>query len=68
MDPEWLKFKCSRRQELVIGGFTDPGGSRIGFGALLVGHYERQRLVRRKGRHRLRPQDSGGICAQAWTV
>lgn len=37
---DWLKFKCVNRQELVIGGFTDPGGSRKGFGALLLGYYE----------------------------
>jgi bifunctional non-homologous end joining protein LigD len=36
----WLKFKCVKEQEFVIGGFTDPQGSRIGFGALLVGYYE----------------------------
>lgn len=36
----WLKFKCSASQELVIGGFTAPSGSRKGFGALLVGYYE----------------------------
>ncbi len=42
--PQWLKFKCSRRQELVIGGFTAPQGSRTGFGALLVGYYERGKL------------------------
>ncbi|MFI2200340.1 non-homologous end-joining DNA ligase [Streptomyces sp. NPDC020192] len=41
----WLKFTCDRRQELVIGGFTDPRGSRTDFGALLVGYYEKQRLV-----------------------
>lgn len=35
----WLKVKCSHRQEFVIGGFTDPGGSRTGFGALLLGYY-----------------------------
>jgi bifunctional non-homologous end joining protein LigD len=35
---EWLKFKCSLGQELVIGGFTEPKGSRIGFGALLLGY------------------------------
>jgi bifunctional non-homologous end joining protein LigD len=33
----WLKTKCIRRQEFVIGGFTDPEGSRAGIGALLVG-------------------------------
>ncbi|MBL26189.1 MAG: ATP-dependent DNA ligase [Rhodospirillaceae bacterium] len=37
---DWLKFKCQHGQELVIGGFTEPHGSRKGFGALLVGYYE----------------------------
>ena len=37
---DWLKFKCSNEQELVIGGFTAPRGSRTDFGALLVGYYE----------------------------
>lgn len=37
---KWLKFKCVHQQELVIGGFTDPQGSRVGFGALLTGYYE----------------------------
>jgi bifunctional non-homologous end joining protein LigD len=37
---DWLKFKCVREQELVIGGFTPPKGSRKSFGALLVGYYE----------------------------
>jgi bifunctional non-homologous end joining protein LigD len=36
----WLKFKCVRGQEFVIGGWTDPGGSRSGFGSLLLGYYE----------------------------
>lgn len=36
---KWLKFKCTAQQELVIGGFTDPKGERIGFGALLLGYY-----------------------------
>lgn len=36
----WLKFKCVEQQELVIGGFTDPEGERVGFGALLVGYYD----------------------------
>ncbi len=35
----WRKVKCTMRQEFVIGGFTDPGGSRTGFGALLLGYY-----------------------------
>ena len=37
---DWLKFKCSHEQELVIGGFTAPKGSRTDFGALLVGYNE----------------------------
>jgi bifunctional non-homologous end joining protein LigD len=40
----WLKLKCSRRQEVVIGGYTEPKGTRSGFGALLVGTYEDGRL------------------------
>ncbi|MGE0065980.1 MAG: non-homologous end-joining DNA ligase [Solirubrobacterales bacterium] len=36
----WVKLKCGREQELVIGGFTPPRGSRQHFGALLVGCYE----------------------------
>jgi bifunctional non-homologous end joining protein LigD len=41
---DWLKFKCVNRQEFVIGGYTDPQGSRVGFGALLIGYYENGRL------------------------
>jgi bifunctional non-homologous end joining protein LigD len=41
----WVKTKCLLRQELVIGGFTEPEGSRGGFGALLVGYHEGGRLV-----------------------
>ena len=37
---DWLKFKCENAQEFVIGGFTDPQGSRSGFGALLLGYYQ----------------------------
>jgi len=36
----WLKMKCEASQELVVGGFTDPQGSRVGFGALLVGYFD----------------------------
>ncbi len=38
--PYWLKMKCEATQELVIGGFTDPQGSRAGLGALLVGYFD----------------------------
>ena len=36
---DWLKFKCRKRQEFVIGGYTKPGGSRPHFGALHLGLY-----------------------------
>ena len=38
--PEWVKTKCRHEQEFVVGGFTDPAGTRFGFGALLLGVYE----------------------------
>lgn len=41
---DWLKFKCENEQELVIVGYTDPVGQRIGIGALLVGYYESGKL------------------------
>jgi bifunctional non-homologous end joining protein LigD len=41
---DWLKFKCSAEQELVVGGYTPPKGSRTDLGALLLGYYERGRL------------------------
>lgn len=36
----WLKMKCDASQELVVGGFTDPQGGRVGLGALLVGYFD----------------------------
>ncbi|MBR7825031.1 non-homologous end-joining DNA ligase [Actinospica sp. MGRD01-02] len=42
--PDWLKLKCGRGQEFVVGGFTEPAGSRVGFGALLLGYYDGDRL------------------------
>jgi bifunctional non-homologous end joining protein LigD len=41
----WLKMKCEASQELVVGGFTDPQGARVGLGALLVGYYEGDEFV-----------------------
>src|SRR4051794_40863772 len=46
---EWLKFKCDKGQELVIGGYTAPKGSRIEFGALLLG-YHRDGALRYAGK------------------
>jgi DNA ligase D-like protein (predicted ligase) len=37
---DWLKFKCESGQEFIIGGYTDPQGSRTRFGALLLGYYD----------------------------
>ncbi len=42
---QWLKMKCEASQELVIGGFTDPRGARVGLGALLVGHFDGPQFV-----------------------
>ncbi len=41
----WIKLKCVNEQEFVIGGFTPPQGARKHFGALLVGYYEKKRLL-----------------------
>ena len=43
--PHWLKMKCEATQELVVGGFTDPQGARVGLGALLVGFFEGEDFV-----------------------
>jgi len=42
---DWVKTKCVKQQEVVIGGYTDPEGSRLGIGALLAGVYGGGRLV-----------------------
>jgi bifunctional non-homologous end joining protein LigD len=41
----WLKFKCVRDQEFVVGGYTSPKGSRMELGALLLGYYDDRDLV-----------------------
>jgi DNA ligase D-like protein (predicted ligase) len=43
--PHWVKMKCEASQEFVVGGFTDPQGSRVGLGALLVGYYDQEDFV-----------------------
>jgi bifunctional non-homologous end joining protein LigD len=43
--PHWQKMKCEASQELVVGGFTDPQGSRVGLGALLVGYFDQNEFV-----------------------
>jgi DNA ligase D-like protein (predicted ligase) len=47
---DWLKFKCEQGQELVIGGFTEPHGSRTEFGALLLGYYDTGGALRYAGK------------------
>ena len=42
---DWLKFKCENQQEFVIVGYTEPTGNRVGVGALLIGFYEKGRLL-----------------------
>ncbi|MFL9961011.1 DNA ligase D [Paraburkholderia sediminicola] len=46
----WIKLKCRRRQEFVIGGYSEPGGSRAAFGALLLGVYDGEGKLRYAGR------------------
>ncbi|HTL93974.1 MAG TPA: non-homologous end-joining DNA ligase [Gemmatimonadaceae bacterium] len=41
----WLKLKLERRQEFVVGGYTEPRKSRQYLGALLVGYYDGDRLI-----------------------
>jgi len=42
---EWLKIKVTKEQEMVIGGYTEPKGSRQGFGSLLLGYYEDGKFI-----------------------
>jgi bifunctional non-homologous end joining protein LigD len=46
----WLKVKCVHGQELVVGGFTDPEGSRVGIGALLLGVHDAEGRLRYAGK------------------
>ncbi|SEM86823.1 ATP-dependent DNA ligase LigD phosphoesterase module /ATP-dependent DNA ligase LigD polymerase module [Nitrosospira multiformis] len=46
---DWIKLKCKNRQEFVIGGYTDPKGTRKGIGSLLLGFYDEDRKLRYAG-------------------
>ncbi|HXC39973.1 MAG TPA: non-homologous end-joining DNA ligase [Burkholderiales bacterium] len=46
----WLKVKCVRRQEMVVGGYSEPGGSRTAFGALFLGVYQPDGRLRYSGK------------------
>ena len=47
--PDWIKLKCGQRQEFVIGGYTDPQGSRTGIGALLLGTHDKDGVLQYAG-------------------
>jgi bifunctional non-homologous end joining protein LigD len=47
--PHWMKLKLTRRQEFVVGGFTEPGGLRAGFGALVIGVFDERGRLRHAG-------------------
>ncbi|WP_233809784.1 DNA ligase D [Paraburkholderia sp. HP33-1] len=48
--PAWIKLRCRRRQEFVIGGYSEPAGSRSEFGALLLGVHDANRRLQYVGR------------------
>ena len=47
--PDWIKLKCGKRQEFVIGGYTDPQGTRSGIGALLLGTHDKDGVLQYAG-------------------
>ena len=47
---DWIKLKCSQRQEFVVGGWTEPQGSRSGLGALLLGVHDADGALRYAGK------------------
>jgi bifunctional non-homologous end joining protein LigD len=47
--PDWIKLKCEQRQEFVIGGYTDPQGSRTGIGSLLLGYHDKDGVLQYAG-------------------
>ena len=47
--PTWIKLKCTQRQEFVVGGWTDPQGSRTGIGSLLLGIHDEAGNLRYAG-------------------
>ena len=52
--PEWLKLKITKQDEFVVGGWTEPKGTRTRFGSLILGRYDDAGLgARRRRRHRL---------------
>jgi ATP-dependent DNA ligase len=55
--PHWLKMKCEATQELVVGGFTDPQGGRVGLGALLVGYFVPREVAGRAERESKEERD-----------
>ena len=65
---DWIKLKCSQRQEFVIGGYTDPKGSRTGIGSLLLGVHDDagQAALRRQRGHRLQRANAARPEGASW--
>jgi bifunctional non-homologous end joining protein LigD len=59
-------MKCEASQELVVGGFTDPQGARVGLGALLVGYYDKEDLVFAARSAPASTPSCCSICAGVW--
>ncbi len=64
---DWLKVKCSGREEFLVLGWTEPAGSRTGLGALHLGYYDPDRAaaLRRRRRHRLLRRNAGAAARPA---
>ncbi len=63
----WVKSKCRERQEFVIGGYTDPQGSRQGLGALLLGYWNQATLSMPDASARVSAMKQAAGCASSWT-
>src|SRR6185295_16765024 len=48
--PNWIKLKCTHRQEFVVVGYSDPEGSRVGIGALLLAIHDERGELRYAGK------------------
>ena len=63
---DWLKFKCIKEQEFVIGGYTEPRGSRNRFWGIAAGLLPRRKArLCRQGRDRLRSRDVAAPAQEA---
>ena len=62
----WLKIKCVREQELVVGGFTKPANGSDGIGALVLGYYQDKKLIYAGRTVPASPRRMGASCASNW--